>query len=436
MKSKITLRTVANAQKTALAKGPLYLWDTQLKGFGAYITVKGNVSWLIQKWLGGRGGKAARYVIGTSRNGMTLDEARKQAAIDLGDVAKGINVVARKRERRQALNKEVNTPGLLAAFEKYLKKKSTGNRYWIELEKSVRRAIAELGERSLLIAITKADIRKVIDNREGLSAQRNLFAAFRPFFAWCVDQDLIAVSPTASLASPKPVASRDRELKASEILVYWKASLAIPYPFGHYFRLLLLLAQRREEVAGIRIDEIDLDSLLWTIPGERTKNGKAHIVHLSDLALYVIKDALRCQQELAEKTKELHPESNCYFILTTNNRTPISGYSKAKKKLDEKMRKVIKEGDPKGQLKPFRIHDLRRTFASRLASLGIPTDVADRVLNHISGSSMSGVKGVYQRYEFLPERQKAMAIWDEFVRNLTMTDKSVRKAAPGVAEAA
>lgn len=432
MKAKITGRAIAKGQKAVLARGPLYLWDTQQQGFGAYITAKGDVSWLIQKWQGGRGGKAARYVIGASRNGMGLDEARAQAAIDLGDVAKGVNVVARRQKRRKAIKEELSAPNLLKAFEDYLKKKSTGNRYWIEMEKSVKRAIAEIGEKSLLVAITKADIRKVIDDRKGHSAQRNLFAALRPFFAWCVDQDLIEVSPMASLKSPKPVGSRDRKLKQAEILIYWKATQSIPFPFGHYFRLLLLTAQRREEVAGVRIDEVELDTRLWTIPGERTKNGKEHVVHLNALAMETLRDALRCQLELAESVAARNDkgrDTNCYFILTTNNKSPISGYSKAKKKLDAEMLKLIQADDPKAKMKPFRIHDLRRTFASHLASVGIPTDIPDRVLNHISGSSVSGVKGVYQQYEFLPERQSAMATWQSFIEAVIMDRQPVKEAA-------
>lgn len=445
---KFTLHSIAKAQKEAHQEGRIYLWDTQLRGFGAYVTSSG-VSWLIQKWQGGRGGKATRYAIGSTTSGMTLEQARTQARIDLGRVAKGEDVVAVRRERRRQLNKELNAPGLLAAFEQYMKAKSTGSRYWLELERNIKRVIAEIGDKTPVMAVTKADIRKVIDNKggvkgpqTGLAAQRILFATLRPFFDWCVDQDLIAVSPMAKLKAPRPVKSRDRQLSAEEITVYWRATLQIPYPFGHYFRLVLLLAQRREEVGSIRIDEIDFDNRRWVIPGERTKNGKEHIVHLNEPALAVLKDAIRCRSLLPRGPNE----PNVYYILTTTQLVPISGYSKAKTKLNKEMSKVI-EGDKlldgKGKLRHFRIHDLRRTFASHLASLGIPTDIADRSLNHISGSSVSGVKGVYQRYEFLPEREKAMAVWGEHVTRIVepiaapvQAEASPVEAAPGGAETA
>lgn len=416
MPTKITMDAIAKAQKEAVKTGPQYLLDTRLKGFRARVTAEpGPVSWIIQKWQGGRGGKAVRYVLGSTTSGMTLDEARRQATIDLGRIAKGENVVAVRRERRQALNKELNAPGLLAAFERYMKAKSTGSRYWLELERNIKRAIADIGDKTPVMAVTKADIRKVIDNKGGLAARRILFATLRPFFDWCVDQDLIAASPMASLKAPRPVASRDRQLASEEIGTYWRATLQIPYPFGHYFRLVLLLAQRREEVGSIRIDELDFDNRRWVIPGERTKNGKEHIVHLNDPALAVLKDAIRCRSLLPRGPKE----PNTYYILTTTQLVPISGYSKAKTTLDKEMLKLLKSKKGEEQLlKPFRIHDLRRTFASQLVSLGIPTDIADRSLNHISGSSVSGVKGVYQRYEFLPEREKAMTVWGEHVSRI------------------
>lgn len=412
-KTRITLQEIDKVKKKTAEKGKsVYVWDDKLAGFGAYVSFSPphNVSWLVQKWQGGRGGKAIRYAIGSTKDGIQLDEARKQAAIDIGRIAKGENIVAVRRERRRELNKEINSPGLLAAFETYVKKKSTGNQYWTDLERDVKKAIDLIGAKVPVIFVTKADIRKAIDNKTGQSAQRKLFAALRPFFDWCVQEDLITASPMACLTAPKPVASRDRLLTDDEVKAYWQASLSIPYPYGPFFRLCLLTGQRRNEVAGIRIDEIDMDEALWVIPAARSKNGKAHIVHLNPLALTVVKEALEALRERAKPLKDR--PTNSYFIFTTTGDTPITSFSHAKAQLDNEMAGLLKE-----KLLPFVIHDLRRTLVSHLAGLGIATDVADRLLNHVNGG-MQGVKAVYQRHEFLAERRHAMTVWGDHVSRI------------------
>ncbi|WP_119268703.1 integrase arm-type DNA-binding domain-containing protein [Taklimakanibacter deserti] len=207
----ITLKTIAKAQK---AGEPVYIWDTQLSGFGAYVTARGT-SWLIQKWQGGRGGKAQRVVIGSTKNGMALDDARKAASIALGEVSNGKNLATHKREQRSKLRDDLNNT-LLSAKTAYLDqaKPSTGTVYYQDIETTLDWAISELGNSTPISGVTKADIRKLL---KGKARQRNRFAILRPFFKWCVSEDLITVSPMASLPSPRPPASRDRLLADDEI---------------------------------------------------------------------------------------------------------------------------------------------------------------------------------------------------------------------------
>lgn len=329
---------------------------------------------------------------------MSLDDARKQAQIELGEISKGVDIVHRKRGKRQALNAEINGARLLPTFETYFKRKSEPGHYWPSVEQTFRKQlILELGERTLVSAITKHDIRKLIEAKEDIgqlaSAQRR-FALLSPFFKWCVERDIITVSPMADLSAPGAVESRDRVLTRDEIKALWIATGSMEYPFRHLYRLLLLTGQRREEVAAIEWSELDQTGATWTIPSSKTKNGKPHIVHLCDLALELIGEI--------EKVK------GCPYLLSTTGNTPVSGYSRAKARLDNLMAANL----PK--LEPWRVHDLRRTLVSVLAELGIPTDVADRILNHVSGSQ-AGVKGVYQRYEFLAERKRAMELWGNHI---------------------
>lgn len=422
MQIRITAKAIVTAQAQAKETGKaVYLWDEILSGFGAYVSPKGSVSWLIQKWQGGRAGKATRVAIGSTRNGMPLEDARKAAQADLGELAKGVNLVEKRAERRKKLAKDLHVPNLSKAWEKFWQAHQKGTRYWTEMNQNVVRCITEAGLETPLQTVKKQDVKSWLAKRDGQGAKRTLFAALRPFFAWCVDEDWLPVSPMAGLKSPKPVASRARSLKPDEIRTYWAATQKLEYPWKHYFLLLLLLGQRRQEVSGLRNDELDLEQAIWTIPGERTKNAKEHIVHLSPVAISIITEALEKQAELEGRLKPKR-KGNFVWVLTTTCKGPIKGYSKAKKALDKEMKEL-------GQEKPFRIHDLRRTMVSTLAPMGVSTDVADRLLNHISGSSQSGVKGVYQQYEFLDERKAAILLWSKEVARMLKVERKNQKAA-------
>ena len=223
----------------------------------------------------------------------------------------------------------------------------------------------------------------------------------------------------ADLSLPAPIEARDRQLTKDEIKSLWCATEQMEYPFCPFYRLLLLTGQRREEVAGMEWSELDADAATWTIPKERTKNNVAHIVHLSPQTLAV----------LATVTKV----DDCPFVFSTTGKTPVSGYSNAKTKLDRLMGITL---DPEAHdfdpSKLWRVHDLRRTITSTLAELGIATDVADRLLNHVSGSR-AGVKGVYQRYEFLAERKRAIHLWGNYIENLVGSQSSSSNVVPFVA---
>jgi integrase len=151
--------------------------------------------------------------------------------------------------------------------------------------------------------------------------------------------------------------------------------------------LLALTGQRREEVAQLTWDELDLATRVWTIPKTRTKNGKAHAVHLSKETLAVL--------------KRVRPQGPLVFSLLGTK--PFRNFGKAKRSLDEL-----------SEVGSWRLHDLRRTCVSGMARLGVAPHVADKILNHQTGT-ISGVAAVYQRHEFLAERREALERWGNHV---------------------
>jgi integrase len=265
--------------------------------------------------------------------------------------------------------------------ETYFKRRAKPGRYWLELEhRFEQHFVPRLGGRKrLLTTITKADLRELIEEKEDQGrpvAARTAYESLSPFFKWCLGRDLILSNPLATLPPPRIPESRDRVLREEELRRIWKATYEMSL-WGPMYRLLMLTAQRREEVAQISYQEIERDT--WVIPKNRTKNKKEHIVPLSQQALEII-------------------NSRPIFI-----GKGVSGYSRAKIKIDSL-----------SGVQDWRIHDLRRTSATVMQELGVQEPVVDRILNH----SIKGVKGVYLRYQYLPERKYALGLLGLYLESL------------------
>ncbi|MBB3608194.1 site-specific integrase [Rhizobium sp. BK602] len=405
---RLTSKSLIQPVKVAIAdQRSLHIWDTELSGFGCYISPKGKISWLVQRWTGGReSGKATRQVIGKG-DLIDLQEARQIARRVLLDIDSGIDVVERKREARKPKVQQA-TITVSEAIEKFSDLSAPWNSgrtetYLLERQRRLSVGLAEHLS-SPLSGIQKADIRVALDKKETQSTRQALYAALSPFLSWCLENDLIEINPLASISAIPPVASRERVLTKPEIKALWSASYHMPDRWGSFYRLLLLTLQRREEVSGMHSSEIDFDKVEWTIPKERTKNGKVHIVHLSSMA----------SAELAQAQGYIFPASKVR-LRGEKTEAHISGYSKMKSKLDGYMKAELAKEEH--EFKPWRVHDLRRTAASGLAEMGVLPEVIERILNHTSGAA-GGLKAVYQRYEYMKERKEALEAWGGCVAEL------------------
>jgi integrase len=233
-----------------------------------------------------------------------------------------------------------------------------------------------------------------------------VFAYVRKFFNWCVSRDLIAASPCAGVRPPTPEQDRDRVLSDEEVRVLCLAAETLGWPFGPFVTMLLLTAQRLNEVAGMRWSELDLAAALWTLPAGRAKNGQAHHVPLSVPAVNLIRTLPRL--------------AGSDMVFTTTGTTPISGFGRAKRRLDAAMLAILRhEAKERGEnpeaikgLPDWRFHDIRRTATTGMAQLGVAPHVADRILNHVQGA-IRGVAAVYNRHTYLTERRQALDLWAE-----------------------
>jgi integrase len=171
-------------------------------------------------------------------------------------------------------------------------------------------------------------------------------------------------------------------------------------------KLLMLTGQRLSEVAEMQDDELlDLNGKdpRWIIPGTRTKNSKEHVVPLGPTAVKALRTIPRLR--------------NCPFVFSTTGTTPISGFTNLKKRIDTQIEKQKKEQPSifAGQFsKPWRFHDLRRTFKTGLAELGVSPDVRDALVNH----TPQGVAAHYDHGEYNALKREAMLRWEQHIQNL------------------
>jgi integrase len=221
-----------------------------------------------------------------------------------------------------------------------------------------------------------------------------MFATLSKMFSWLVQHRRVEKNPCAGVHRPDTPKSRDRVLTDAEIVKFWSASGA--EQFGALLKLLLLTGCRLNEVAGMRRSELSEDLSTWTLPGERTKNHRPHVVPLPPMARQLI-------ETMAEEGR---------FVFTTTGDSPVSVGSKIKKRLDKAMK-----------IPPWRLHDLRRTAATGMAELGIPPHIVEAALNHISGAK-AGVAGTYNRAAYAAEKKAALERWASHIMGLVAGRKA------------
>lgn len=382
-------------------------WDNRLPGFGCKVTPKGSKIFIYQYRLGGRGSPARRFTIG-KYGALTADQARREAEMLALKVAQGTDPQRVKSETARA--------AVDLAFKPYVERFAAEclqpewpatHRYVHSL--LVTYAVPVIGNKPLN-EITRKDINAVLAPVKSKAATAaNLFGVMRRLLRWAVEQEDLERSPIEGVKGPKPPPSRDRVLEDAELLLVWKASDALGYPFGPLIRLLILTGARREEVAALEWAELDLEACVWVLPPNRSKNGVAARQPLSSLAVAEL-NILAKRHGIAAGW----PKSGLVFSTTGN--TSVSGYSRAKTRLDKAIAALAEKQDTLPP-SPWRLHDLRRTLATGLQRLGVRFEVTEAVLNHVSGSK-SGVAGIYQRHDWAQEKAAALEAWADHVSGL------------------
>jgi len=377
------------------AKDTVY-WDSGCPGFGVKITPKGRKVFIALYRAGGAASRLRKYTIGPYGR-VTLHQARVAALKILAARAEGKDPAADKQQARRRLVAD----RVEDLVELYINEHLSHKRSAHEISRLLRREVIPKWGTSSVHQIDKRRVIELvceISARGAPSAANKLLKVVKTFFGWCVGRAILEISPAKGLAAPARETARDRVLDDDELTHIIGAARQINLPYGGIVELLALTGQRREEVAQLTWNEIDLASQTWTLPASRTKNGKPHIVHLSKEAIGVLMRVPRLGR----------------FVFSLSGGNPFQSFSAAKRELD----KISGVSD-------WRLHDLRRTCVSGMARLGIAPHVADKVLNHQAGT-ISGVAAVYQRHEFLAERKDALDRWGGYLSGLiTNADRLV-----------
>jgi len=348
-----------------------------------------------------KAGKQRRFTLGRYPT-VGLAKARAEARRKLVEVHDGGDP-AESRVRWRAADT------FAQLCETYMERHARAHKKsWREDDRLIRRELLPVLGGLKAAEVRRRDAIALLDaivSRPAPVLANRVKALIHKIFVFAISRDVVDANPVSGIARPASEKARERVLTDDEIRTLWTTLDAESFKIRLLFKLLLLTAQRRNEVAGMPWSELDLDRGLWTLPGERAKNGRMHLVPL-------VGEALR----LLREWREIQPEDADYVFPGGKNGQPLGDLKK-----------------PLGRIRRvsgvnFRPHDLRRTAATRLSELGVPRAVTAKLLNHIE----PGVTAqIYDRHSYDAEKRAALLKWDHRLHTLVTGE-----AAPRVIELA
>ncbi len=361
------------------------VWEDGKTGLGVRVSTRGRKSWI---YLYRFNGRPRRMTLGTYPP-LTLANARvlHAKAKELKEKGEdpGVAHIAERRAERQAHT-------VADLVEEYLEKHARPNKRSAAFdERALKKEVTPVWGRRKAKDITRRDIITLLDGvvARGSPVMANrLLALLRRMFGFAVERDILGATPCVYIKAPTKETPRDRVLASTEIATFWhgleNASMA---PLTRLaLKLMLVTAQRRDEVVSAPWSEFILPEGVWEIPAARSKNGHAHRVPLSSLAC----DLLGQVQELGRGSLWLFPSPRTDGLMV-----PAAVTQAMRVNLS---RIGVEKATP---------HDLRRTAASHMTEMGIPRLVVSKVLGHSDGS----ITAVYDRFEYWPQKTQALDAW-------------------------
>jgi integrase len=353
------------------------LWDENLPGFGFRVQAGGKKVYYAKYRLGTK----QRWIKIGPVHKISLNAATKQAKTIFESVANNVDPANTKAK---ASANAVHTFG--SAIDGYLEQLKTDRRSAAHIRRS--KSYLETYFRSLhtmaMASIDRATVSRELNsiNKRGAVAANRARATLSAFFNWSIANGLCENNPVDKTTKNKEY-DRERVLISKEIKKVWFCLENDDY--GKIVKLLTLTLQRLSEIARLERAEINWAEKQIELPGSRTKNGRPHIVPLSDAAMAILESV----------------NGDGKFMFAKRNNWQID-----KDRLDEKC-----------GVTDWVLHDLRRTGSTGMGDLGIQPHVVEAVLNHVSGSK-SGVAGVYNKAMYLKEKREAFNKYAEYIAKI------------------
>jgi integrase len=370
-------------------------FDATIKGLALRVGPRGK-AWTYH-YTSPRDGKRARVTLG-SYPAASLVTARTRAIEAKGHVEE-------RRDPRDVLAAEaVGAMTLAGLIESYLAKHVRPNlRSAAAIERRLDKNVMPVIGAVRVAELHRRDVNRVLDPILARGRQveaGRVFEDMRAMFRWALARGDLDHNPVEGMRKPNGSAPRERVLSDEEITTLWHGlpkTLRRSKACQRIIKLCLVTAQRVGEVAGMRRDELDLEARTWNLPGTRTKNGHAHTVPLSDLALVIIHEAL------------IDAGDDAIFVFPAGDESlPPHAVARTIGRTQE-----TSDNHPAGRfgIPRWTAHDLRRTALTNFARLGVAPVVAGAVANHLSVTKATITLSVYTRYTYDREKREALELW-------------------------
>lgn len=398
---KLTDTKIASLKLEA-GKTDQIFFDDEIPGFGVRIRDGGSRKFVLHYRIGGN---QRRYTVGAV-GVLKLEEARRRARKALVDVDDGKDPAAQKATAREEAKHSFKSvlDEYLKVLEARIEKGELKPRSYEEIERHLTKHWKPL-HKLVISSINRATIatrlREIAKNHGPVAADRSR-SYVSTFFGWAIGEGICQTNPVdGTNKHAGEYVERERSLirmdgekpNYDDLVAVWKGLPDNEY--GKIVKLLILTLCRRDEIGSLERAEIDREARLIRLPGARTKNGREHIVPLSEAALAVL---------------DTIPEREGRDLVFGYGKGGYSGWSKSKKELDELA--PLKQ--------PWTLHDLRRTGRTGLGLLGVAPHVAEAVLNHLPPKLMR----VYDKNKYEKEKREALDLWAAHLMRLVSGEAS------------
>jgi integrase len=352
-------------------RGQITLWDETVKHFGIRISSGGAKTFIVMY-----GRLRERITIGRFPI-ISLAQARERAKEILAE-----RVLKKDRlpditfdEAREIffiIRRQRNKPSTVYEYERIFERHL--------LPKLRHRKLADIKPHDMLVLVDKL--------LKTPSEANHTHCIAQSFFRWAVRRRYLERSPMEGMEKPAKYHPRDRVLTDDELVAVWQAAEKYGYPFGSIVQLLILTGQRRSEIGLLKWSYVNKGQI--TLPPEIVKNNKAHTFPLGRRGMQILEET---------------PNLGEYVFKARWYDRPFNGWQSCTNTL-------IKAAGTAH----WTLHDLRRTFATNLAALGVPPHIVEKLLNH--SEILRGVALIYNRYTFAKECHDAIELWENRLAKL------------------